>query len=104
MIAASKRPRFLVDLAEELSWLNQHAGPAVAERWYQALKKTIHFLQQHPFIGRQRTDLKPDDIRSWRIKEFPRWLIFYSVRENKQIVLMRVRSGNMNLVVLEMES
>ena len=104
MIVARKRPRFLLDLAEELTWLKQKAGPEIAERWYQALKQTIRFLQQHPFIGRERTDLKPDGIRSWRIKEFPRWLIFYSVRPDKQIVLLRVRAGNMNLVVLEMES
>ena len=104
MIAARKRPRFLLDLAEELTWLNEKAGAEVAGRWYEALKKTIRFLQQHPCIGRERTDLKPAGIRSWRIKEFPRWLIFYSVRGNKQVVLWRVRSGNMNLVVLEMES
>jgi hypothetical protein len=48
MIAARKRPRFLLDLAEELTWLNEKAGPEVAERLYQALKKTICFLQQHP--------------------------------------------------------
>ena len=32
MIAASKRPRFLLDLAEGLTWLNQKAGVEVAER------------------------------------------------------------------------
>lgn len=31
----------------------------MAEQWYQALKKTILFLQQHPLIGRERADLKP---------------------------------------------
>lgn len=104
MIPASKRPRFLLDLADELTWLSQNAGAEAAERWYQALKETIRFLQQHPLVGRERTDLKPDGIRSWRIKQFPRWLIFYSVQTNKQIVLLRVRPGNMNLIVLEMES
>lgn len=103
MITSRKRPRFLLDLAEELSWLNQQAGAEVAERWYQALKQTIHFLQQHPFVGRERTDLKPDGIRSWRIKQSPRWLVFDSVRGDKQITLLRVRPGNMNLVVLAME-
>lgn len=72
MIPASKRPRFLLDLAEELTWLNQNAGPEVAERWYQALKKTICFLQQNPFVGRERTDLKPEGIRSWRINQSAR--------------------------------
>ena len=32
-MAARKRPRFLLDLAEELTWLNQKAGAQVAERW-----------------------------------------------------------------------
>ena len=104
MIAARARPRFLLDLAEELTWLNEKAGSGVAERWYQALKKTIHFLQKNPFVGRNRNDLKPEGVRSWRIKQFPRWLIFYSVRSDKQLVLLRIRQGNMNLVVLEMES
>ena len=104
MIAVRKRPRFLRDLAEELTWLNEKAGAEVAERWYQALKKTIRFLQEHPFVGRERIDLRPAGIRSWRIKRFPRWLVFYSVRDGKGIVLLRVRPGNMNLVVLEMDS
>ncbi len=104
MIAVRKRPRFLLDLAEELTWLNQNAGPEVAERWYQSLKETIRFLQQHPQVGRERADLKTGGIRSWRIKQFPRWLIFYSVQEDKQIILLRVRPGNMDLPALEMES
>ena len=33
-MAARRRPRFLLDLAEELTWLNQKAGAEVAERWY----------------------------------------------------------------------
>ena len=37
----SKRPRFLLDLAEELTWLNQRAGPDVAEHWYQSLQATM---------------------------------------------------------------
>lgn len=78
---AFKRPRFLLDLAEELTWLNDRAGAETAERWYQALTETIHFLVQHPLIGRPRRDLHPEGVRSWRLKHFPRWLIFYTVRE-----------------------
>jgi len=32
-VNATKRPRFLLDLAEELTWLNDKAGAEVAERW-----------------------------------------------------------------------
>lgn len=39
-----KCPRFLFDLAEELHWLNEKAGPHVATAWYESLKATIHQL------------------------------------------------------------
>ncbi len=71
-----KRPRYLLDLAEELEWLKDKAGAKVAERWYQELLAAMEELKRHPQLGRQRSDLKPEGIRSWRIKRFPRWLIF----------------------------
>ena len=55
----AKRPRFLLVLAEELTWLKNKAGPEVAERWYQALLATVDELNQHPHLGRPRRDLKP---------------------------------------------
>lgn len=100
----AKRPRFLLDLAEELTWLNDKAGVEVAERWYDALVATIQFIEKTPFIGRERKDLSPAGIRSWRVRGFPRWLIFYAVTAKKEIVFYRVRSGTMNLVVMQMES
>ena len=99
---AATRPRFLLDLAEELSWLNEKAGAETAERWYDALEATIEFVQQHPFIGRERRDLKPSGIRTWRIKGFARWLIFYGVSKENRVVFYRIRSATMNLVVLKM--
>jgi toxin ParE1/3/4 len=101
VIRAQKRPQFLFDLAEELTWLNERAGPETAERWYLALKDTIRFLERRPFIGRLRTDLEPEGIRSWRVSGFPRWLIFYTVRDD-QLLLLRLRSGTMNLVMVKM--
>ena len=94
---AIKRPRFLLDLAAELTWLNTKAGPEVAERWYQSLLATMDDLKRHPRLGRERRDLKPAGIRSWRVKRFPRWLIFYSVRKDDALVFLRVRYGTMNL-------
>jgi hypothetical protein len=43
-------------------------------------------------------------IRSWRLRGFPRWLIFYGVAAEKDVVFYRVRSGTMNLVIMKMES
>ena len=99
-----KRPQFLLDLAEELTWLKDHAGVDVALRWYESLQQTIHFIRKHPYVGREREDLIPAGIRSWRIEEFPRWLIFYRVTDEGSLVFYRIRSGTMNLVVMEMDS
>jgi plasmid stabilization system protein ParE len=99
-----KRPRFLLDLAEELTWLNEKAGPNVAESWYEALIDTIQLLQQHPLLGRERKDLAPNGIRSWRLSGFPRWLLFYTVDQAGNLVLLRVRQGTMDLLVMKFDS
>jgi plasmid stabilization system protein ParE len=103
-VSVSKRPHFLLDLAEELIWLKDKAGAEVAERWYDAFLSTIQFIEKNPFVGRERKDLSPTGIRSWRVRGFPRWLIFYAVIPGKEVVFFRVRSGTMNLVVMKMES
>ena len=90
------RPAFYIDIAAEELWLLEHAGPEIADRWHESLWSTIRFLKRHPLIGRQRRDLKHNGIRSWRIKEFERWLAFYGVRDD-QLVLYRVVSAMMNL-------
>ena len=103
-MSAAKRPRFLLDLAEELTWLKDNAGADVAERWYGALLATIQFIRKNPYVGRERKDLRPAGMRSWRMRDFPRWLVFYGVSDEGVVVFYRVRSGTMNLVVMKMES
>jgi plasmid stabilization system protein ParE len=103
-VFGSKRPRFLLDLAEELTWLKDKAGADVAERWYDALLVTVQFIEKNPFAGRERKDLSPAGIRSSRVRGFWRWLIFCGVTPRKEVVFYRVRSGTMNLVVMKMES
>ena len=101
---ATRRPRFLLDLVEELNWLNDKTGAEVAERWFDALLVTLQFIEKNPLVGRERKDLSPAGVRTWRVRGFPRWLIFYAVTSQRKIVFYRVRSGTMNLVVMKMES
>lgn len=94
------RPQFYFDIIEEIEYLARRAGPETARRWHRGVDQTIQQLLRHPYIGRQRTDLKPVGIRSWRVKNFRRWLIFYAVRDNT-VTLLRVRYGMMDLSLLE---
>ena len=103
MLPAVQRPQFLFDIAQELKWLNEKAGAEVAHNWYDAVWASIDQLQKHPGLGRLRRDLKPDGIRSWRVKGFARWLLFYLERRDA-LVFLRIRQGTMNLSVLHMES
>ena len=97
-----KRPQFLLDLARELTRLNTKAGADVAERWYQGLSHTIDELARHPFLGRERLDLKSKNIRSWRVNDFPHWLVLYTVRD-EALILLRVCNGARKLEELEMK-
>ena len=98
-----KRPQFLLDLADQLTWLKDKAGSDVANLWYDALQDTVEQLTQHPLLGRERLDLKPKGVRSWHMSRFPRWIVFYQVREDA-LVLLRVIPGIMNLPGLKIES
>jgi plasmid stabilization system protein ParE len=94
------RPRFYMDVAEEVEYLTRRADAETAARWHAALDQTIKQLLRNPHLGRERLDLKPAGIRSWRVNRFRRWLIFYHVHENR-LVLLRVRYGMMDLPSLE---
>jgi plasmid stabilization system protein ParE len=94
------RPRFYLDVAEEVEYLTRRAGSETAARWHAALNQTIKQLLRHPHLGRERADLKPQGIRSWRVNHFRRWLVFYQAQEDS-VVLLRVRYGMMDLRSLE---
>lgn len=97
------RPRFYLDVAEEVEYLARKAGAETALRWSEALDRTIQTLQKRPELGRVRQDLQPEGVRSWRMKHFRRWLVFYLLRDHC-IVLLRVRYGTMDLAALHFES
>jgi plasmid stabilization system protein ParE len=97
------RPRFYLDVAEEVEYLAGQSDQETALRWKSAVDRTAQQLLKHPKLGRLRPDLKPAGIRSWRVEHFRRWLIFYTVKMDA-LTLLRVRYGTMDLPALEMES
>jgi len=96
------RPQFYRDIAQEIEYLARKAGPETARQWSEALNKTIETLRQYPQLGRVRSDLQPEGIRSWRMEHFRRWLVFY-LFQSETIVLLRVRYGTMDLPFLQFD-
>jgi len=96
------RPAFYQDITREELWLLEHAGAEIADDWHEKLWTAIQFLEANPEIGRLRFDLDANGIRSWRVKGFERWLVFYGRREDV-LILFRVVSGTMNLPLLRFD-
>ena len=91
-----KRPIFLLDVADCADYLFTERGEEVARRWKESLDQTVALLSRFPEIGRVRHDLPFSGIRTFFLKEFPRYLIFYRL-EGGTLDLLRVRHGMMHL-------
>jgi plasmid stabilization system protein ParE len=91
-----KRPVFLLDVADCADYLFTEAGEDVARQWKQCLDRTIALITKFPEIGRPRPDLPFPGVRTFFIKEFPRYLVFYRL-EQGAIDLLRVKHGMMHL-------
>jgi plasmid stabilization system protein ParE len=89
------RPKFWRDMERQQLWLLQNVGADLADRWFEAVWQTVQFLQRNPEVGRLRLDLQAAGIRSWLVKLFPRWTIFYGL--DRRLVLYRVVGGEMDL-------
>jgi toxin ParE1/3/4 len=90
---------FEQDFAELITFFASQASDEVAARFGQNTYKLISLLLHNPELGPLRKDLKPTGIRSFRIRGFERYLLFYQVR-GKDLVLLRLRYGGMNLQAL----
>ncbi len=92
----SRRPLFVPDVEQCADYLVSEAGEEVARRWKDALAQTIALITKWPEIGRIRHDLPFPGIRSFFLREFPRYLVFYRISGNT-VELLRIRHGMMHL-------
>jgi toxin ParE1/3/4 len=83
------------DLTTAAAYIQQ-ANPAVARAFVHAAYDNFEFLACNPNVGRTRIDLGFPEIRSWRIKGFRRYLIFYRVLPDR-IQIWRVLHGARDL-------
>lgn len=96
---AIRRPQFLLDVEATAEYLVTQAGENVALRWKSSLKQTLVLLCQFPELGRLRPDLPIEGIRTFNVKNFSNWLIFYRLSEN-EVEFLRVKHGMMHLPAL----
>ena len=71
-------------------------NPAAAQEFLETAYDSFDFLAHNPGIGRKRADLGFPDVRSWRIKDFQRYLIFYRELPDR-IQIWRVLHGARDL-------
>jgi plasmid stabilization system protein ParE len=90
------RPLFLTDMEEIADCLFTEADTQVAEKFRAALKRTVATISNHPDIGRIRSDLPMSSIRTFIVKGFANWLVFYRC-EKERLELLRLKHGMMHL-------
>jgi toxin ParE1/3/4 len=90
---------FETDFAELITLFSRESSPDVGLRFEENTYKLIELLLAQPNIGRLRRELRPEGIRSFRVRGFERYLLFYQVRGD-DLVLLRLRYGGMNLQTL----
>jgi plasmid stabilization system protein ParE len=90
---------FEEDFAELVLNFATKASPDVATRFEHRVYRLIETLLKNPEMGRLRPDLNPPGIRSFRILDFDRYLLFYRI-EGENLILLRLRYGGMNLQAL----
>ena len=76
------------DLVDIVRWIRAD-NPAAAVRFVDAFKSSVELLSRMPEIGRARPDLGAPGTRSWRVKGFRKYLIFYEAFPDR-VRLLRV--------------
>ena len=79
------------DLLDIVRYIRRDNPPA-AVRFVDAFKSGVELLSRMPEIGRVRPDLGTPETRSWRVKGFRKYLIFYEVKPDR-VRLLRVLHG-----------
>jgi len=92
------RPQFYLDYENVLTYLASAASAETALRWEKALMDTLALLADHPGLGRRRSDLTPEGLRSLPLNEFSKYLLFYRWDQTEDVLeVFGVIHGAMNL-------
>src|SRR5712692_111111 len=78
-----RRPQVVRDLEEIATFIGE-LNPSAAWRFLEAAEQTFAQLASTPMLGRVRTFRHPrlKGLRSWRVRGFPKFLVFYRPLES----------------------
>ena len=79
------------DLIQHYTYLSEHAGDEIADRFLNAAKSSFADLAAQPAIGALQRLRMPElaGMRKWRVKGFETVLIFYQLRSDS-VSIVRV--------------
>jgi plasmid stabilization system protein ParE len=87
---------FELDFAEIITHFTSAVSPELSLRFENRTIEAVELIAVAPEIGRRRRDLKPGEIRSFRVAGFDSYLIFYQVRAD-DVLFIRLLHGAMDL-------
>jgi plasmid stabilization system protein ParE len=87
---------FEADFADIITHFAGSASLELSLKFENRIIEAVEWIAKTPEIGRRRKDLKPGNIRSFRVAGFDSYLIFYQVRAN-DVLFIRVLHGAMDL-------
>ena len=87
---------FETDFAGIITYFASEVSPELSVRFENRVIHAVDLIAGTPEIGRRRKELKPGNLRSFRVEGFDSYLIFYQVRAN-DVLFIRVLHGAMDL-------
>ena len=97
-------PSARADLLAQWDFYADEVGdPDLADRFVARAEATFKKLARTPGLGRPRSfrSAKAKNLRSWKVADFPKHLIFYRLRPDERVVeVIRVLHGARDLDAL----
>lgn len=92
-------PEAEADLDEIWFYIAQESGDLeIADRLIDSIAARLVLLATHPYVGRRRDE----DLHRCGLRSFPigRYIIFYRVADEKDVLVLRVLAGDRDIDAL----
>jgi toxin ParE1/3/4 len=95
------RPLAWREVNAHVDYLEEHAGPGVAERFFDQLILSFQALSEMPGMGMRCRFRKPSlsRLRRWPVNGFENWLVFYQPKRDG-VEIVHVLHGSRDIEAL----